>query len=135
MTPGTKQQLLVWIHRCTSLLWGARWQHDGRRHVETGRHTDLHVREGDWIVKPKLPIIPGHEGAGIVAKLGEGVTTLKVGTESAMPGCMTLAVDATTACLVGKLSAVTPIATLKIGGDQFGMSQSLDPSVMMFCIL
>lgn len=42
-------------------------------------HTDLHVRDGDWHVKAKLPIIPGHEGAGIVVKLGRGVTTLKVG--------------------------------------------------------
>lgn len=42
-------------------------------------HTDLHVRDADWHVKPKCPIIPGHEGAGIVAKLGEGVTTLKIG--------------------------------------------------------
>lgn len=42
-------------------------------------HTDLHVRDGDWHVKPKLPIIPGHEGAGVVVKLGPGVTTLKVG--------------------------------------------------------
>lgn len=42
-------------------------------------HTDLHVRDGDWHVKAALPIIPGHEGAGIVVKLGQGVTTLKVG--------------------------------------------------------
>lgn len=42
-------------------------------------HTDLHVRDGDWHVKPKLPIIPGHEGAGVVVKLGEGVRTLKIG--------------------------------------------------------
>jgi alcohol dehydrogenase, propanol-preferring len=42
-------------------------------------HTDLHVRDGDWHVKPKLPIIPGHEGAGVVVKLGPGVTTLKIG--------------------------------------------------------
>jgi propanol-preferring alcohol dehydrogenase len=42
-------------------------------------HTDLHVQEGDWFVKSKLPVIPGHEGAGIVVKLGSGVTTLKVG--------------------------------------------------------
>jgi len=42
-------------------------------------HTDLHVRDGDWWVKPKLPVIPGHEGAGIVVKLGEGVKNLKVG--------------------------------------------------------
>nr|ACI12882.1 NAD-dependent alcohol dehydrogenase [Euglena gracilis] len=42
-------------------------------------HTDLHVRDGDWYVKPNLPIIPGHEGAGVVVKVGEGVSTLKVG--------------------------------------------------------
>jgi len=42
-------------------------------------HTDLHVRDGDWHVQPKLPIIPGHEGAGVVVKLGEGVTTLAIG--------------------------------------------------------
>jgi len=42
-------------------------------------HTDLHVRDADWYVKPKLPIIPGHEGAGVVVKLGPGVTTLKEG--------------------------------------------------------
>jgi len=42
-------------------------------------HTDLHVRDGDWLVKPKLPIIPGHEGAGVVVKLGDGVKTLKIG--------------------------------------------------------
>eukprot|EP00930_Biecheleria_cincta_P036713 TRINITY_DN2515_c0_g1_i2.p1 TRINITY_DN2515_c0_g1~~TRINITY_DN2515_c0_g1_i2.p1 ORF type:complete len:361 (-),score=67.75 TRINITY_DN2515_c0_g1_i2:109-1191(-) len=42
-------------------------------------HTDLHVRDGDWHVKPTLPIIPGHEGAGVVVKLGSGVSTLKIG--------------------------------------------------------
>jgi len=42
-------------------------------------HTDIHVRDGDWHVKPTLPIIPGHEGAGVVVKLGAGVTTLKIG--------------------------------------------------------
>src|SRR6202162_665179 len=42
-------------------------------------HTDLHAAEGDWPVKPTLPFIPGHEGAGFVAKLGRGVTHLKEG--------------------------------------------------------
>ena len=42
-------------------------------------HTDLHAVEGDWPVKPTLPFIPGHEGAGIVAALGPGVTHLKEG--------------------------------------------------------
>lgn len=42
-------------------------------------HTDLHAADGDWPVKPSPPFIPGHEGAGIVAAVGAGVTTLKEG--------------------------------------------------------
>ena len=42
-------------------------------------HTDLHAADGDWPVKPKPPFIPGHEGAGIVVKLGPGVTHLREG--------------------------------------------------------
>ena len=28
--------------------------------------TDIHACQGDWPVKPKMPLIPGHEGVGIV---------------------------------------------------------------------
>jgi propanol-preferring alcohol dehydrogenase len=42
-------------------------------------HTDLHAANGDWPVKPNLPLIPGHEGAGVVVKVGEGVTHLQEG--------------------------------------------------------
>ena len=42
-------------------------------------HTDLHAADGDWPVKPTLPFVPGHEGAGIVVKLGPGVTHLNEG--------------------------------------------------------
>lgn len=42
-------------------------------------HTDLHAADGDWPVKPSPPFIPGHEGAGVVAALGPGVTNLKEG--------------------------------------------------------
>src|SRR5277367_241899 len=42
-------------------------------------HTDLHAADGDWPVKPTLPFIPGHEGAGVVAAVGAGVTRLKEG--------------------------------------------------------
>ena len=27
-------------------------------------HTDIHAARGDWPVKPKMPLIPGHEGVG-----------------------------------------------------------------------
>ena len=42
-------------------------------------HTDLHAAEGDWPVKPKLPLIPGHEGVGTVVAVGEGVTEVEEG--------------------------------------------------------
>jgi propanol-preferring alcohol dehydrogenase len=42
-------------------------------------HTDLHAADGDWAVKPTPPFVPGHEGAGIVAALGAGVTNLTEG--------------------------------------------------------
>lgn len=42
-------------------------------------HTDLHAAEGDWPVKPTVPFIPGHEGAGVVVAIGSGVTHLKLG--------------------------------------------------------
>ena len=42
-------------------------------------HTDIHAARGEWRVKPTPPFIPGHEGAGIVAAVGPGVTGLKEG--------------------------------------------------------
>lgn len=48
-------------------------------------HTDLHAVEGDWPVKPKMPLIPGHEGVGYVVALGEGVTNVKEGDAVGVP--------------------------------------------------
>jgi len=48
-------------------------------------HTDLHACEGDWPVKPKLPLIPGHEGVGFVAALGKNVTQVKEGDIVGVP--------------------------------------------------
>ena len=48
-------------------------------------HTDLHAADGDWPVKPKLPLIPGHEGVGYVAAVGAGVTHVKEGDRVGVP--------------------------------------------------
>lgn len=48
-------------------------------------HTDIHAAHGDWPVKPKLPLIPGHEGVGIIESVGAGVTHLREGDRVAMP--------------------------------------------------
>jgi propanol-preferring alcohol dehydrogenase len=42
-------------------------------------HTDLHAVSGDWVEKAPLPFIPGHEGAGIVKKVGKKVKNLQIG--------------------------------------------------------
>lgn len=48
-------------------------------------HTDLHAIDGDWPVKPMMPLIPGHEGVGHVVALGAGVTDLKEGDAVGVP--------------------------------------------------
>src|SRR5262249_104772 len=48
-------------------------------------HTDLRAADGDWPVRPALPVILGHEGAGTVTAVGPGVTTLKEGDRVGVP--------------------------------------------------
>jgi propanol-preferring alcohol dehydrogenase len=48
-------------------------------------HTDIHAAHGDWPVKPTPPFVPGHEGVGVVEKLGEGATARQVGDRVAIP--------------------------------------------------
>ena len=48
-------------------------------------HTDIHAAHGDWPVKPAPPFIPGHEGVGLVARVGQGVTRLHEGDRVAVP--------------------------------------------------
>ena len=49
--------------------------------VKTGAsgvcHSDLHFMEGTWMFPP--PVVLGHESAGVVEKVGEGVTNVKPG--------------------------------------------------------
>lgn len=44
--------------------------------------TDLHILQGEFA--PTLPIIPGHEFAGVVAAIGSGVTELAIGDRVAV---------------------------------------------------
>jgi len=48
-------------------------------------HTDIHAALGDWPVKPSPPFVPGHEGVGIVEKLGSSVTAHQLGDRVAIP--------------------------------------------------
>lgn len=42
-------------------------------------HTDLHAWKGDWPLATKLPLVGGHEGAGVVVAMGENVRGWKIG--------------------------------------------------------
>lgn len=48
-------------------------------------HSDLHAIDGDWTPPPAIPLIPGHEVAGTVAKLGPGVEGFKPGDHVGVP--------------------------------------------------
>lgn len=51
-------------------------------------HTDLHYMRGDLV--SKLPVVPGHEGAGRVIECGDGVVDIEVGDRVALlwrPNC------------------------------------------------
>lgn len=49
-------------------------------------HTDIHAAHGEWPVKPSPPFIPGHEGVGVVERLGSGHSHgIEVGMRVALP--------------------------------------------------
>ncbi len=47
-------------------------------------HTDLHLAAGEWRL-PKLPLILGHEAAGVVEAVGAGVSNFKKGDRAGVP--------------------------------------------------
>lgn len=42
-------------------------------------HTDLHAVNGDWPLPTNLPLVGGHEGAGVVVAKGDQVTDIEIG--------------------------------------------------------
>jgi alcohol dehydrogenase, propanol-preferring len=48
-------------------------------------HSDVHAIDGDWTPLPVLPLIPGHEVAGEIAGLGEGVSGFDIGQRVGVP--------------------------------------------------
>jgi propanol-preferring alcohol dehydrogenase len=51
-------------------------------------HTDLHALNGDWPLPTKLPLVGGHEGAGVVVGRGELVTEVNVGDHVGIKVCV-----------------------------------------------
>ena len=61
-------------------------------------HSDLHPARGDW--PAKVPLVLGHEGAGIVREVGPSVTTLKAGDHVVL--CWAPACGVCAPCLEGR---------------------------------
>jgi alcohol dehydrogenase, propanol-preferring len=48
-------------------------------------HTDIHAAHGDWPIKPTPPFTPGHEGVGVVERVGPEVKGVREGDRVAVP--------------------------------------------------
>jgi propanol-preferring alcohol dehydrogenase len=51
-------------------------------------HTDLHAINGDWPIPPKMPLVGGHEGAGVVVARGELVSEVQIGDHVGVKVCI-----------------------------------------------
>jgi Zn-dependent alcohol dehydrogenase len=67
-------------------------------HVAGVCHSDLHAISGDWPMK--VPLVPGHEGAGVVRALGSGVTRVRV--DQRVVFCWAPACGTCPACVEGR---------------------------------
>ncbi|MBI4295776.1 MAG: alcohol dehydrogenase catalytic domain-containing protein [Chloroflexi bacterium] len=75
-------------------------------------HTDLSVAEG--VYRAPVPIVLGHEGAGIVERTGRGVTTLKRGDHVILTGAASC--GKCPACMKGKPTLCEVFSPALFGG-------------------
>ncbi len=63
-------------------------------------HSDIHTARGEW-GEVQYPLVPGHEIAGVVADIGDDVTSFKVGDRVGV-GCMVDSCGKCTSCQEGE---------------------------------
>jgi NDMA-dependent alcohol dehydrogenase len=97
-------------------------------------HTDEHVRIGE--MRPRLPLACGHEGAGIVERVGPGVTRCKPGDHivfSFIPAC-----GHCRFCMMG-LSNLCVLQSRTMGGPRldgtYRMHDQAGHDVGQFCLI
>lgn len=88
-------------------------------------HSDLSAMSG--VLPQPAPFVPGHEGAGEIVEVGEGVTNVKAGDRvlvcwlPACGACASCKRGQTQLCIAGFLNAGTPNYK-RPGGDVFGFA-------------
>src|SRR5262245_29684434 len=83
-------------------------------------HSDEHIRTGDSV--GRLPMVGGHEGAGVVEAVGESVTRVRVGDHvvcSFIPACGSCRYCATGRQNLCDLGAEMLTGLLPAGGFRF----------------
>jgi S-(hydroxymethyl)glutathione dehydrogenase/alcohol dehydrogenase len=99
-------------------------------------HSDLHAINGDWPMR--VPLCPGHEGAGIVRAVGPGVTRVREGDHVVL--CWAPACGTCPPCLSGtplycdRLDKVTYRNRLPFGGSRMRLGgQDVAPFLGTAC--
>lgn len=99
-------------------------------------HSDLHAISGDWPMR--VPLCPGHEGAGIVRATGPGVTSVREGDHVVLcwaPACGTCPpCQAGTPLYCDRLEKVTYRNRLPFGGTRMRLGgQDVAPFLGTAC--
>ena len=84
-------------------------------------HSDIHTARGEW-GSIRLPLVPGHEIAGIIEQVGGEVTKFGLGDRAGV-GCFVDACGACENCLIGEDSYCLNGTTLTYNGvDKYGQT-------------
>jgi S-(hydroxymethyl)glutathione dehydrogenase / alcohol dehydrogenase len=85
-------------------------------------HSDLHLADGE-LGAGRWPIVLGHEGAGVVEAIGEGVTGLALGDHVVF--CFVASCGVCSACRTGRRTLCEPVGLRSVAGMLFDGSSRL----------
>jgi Zn-dependent alcohol dehydrogenase len=85
-------------------------------------HSDLHLADGE-LGAGRWPIVLGHEGAGVVEAIGEGVTDLALGDHVVF--CFVASCGVCSACRTGRRTLCEPVGLRSVAGMLFDGSSRL----------
>jgi S-(hydroxymethyl)glutathione dehydrogenase/alcohol dehydrogenase len=98
-------------------------------------HSDVHLADGQ-LGAGRWPMVLGHEGAGVVAAVGEGVAEVAPGDHVAF--CFVPSCGACRACRAGRRTLCEPAANNGLAGmlmDGTSRLRALDGTVLQHCLM